>query len=424
MVPAIILLLEITVLSVIKSMGIIEVNDFFASALIILFSIVFLISIERNGKTKEYANQITCGYIVRIILLYFDLFGQNIHVLPQSGVDSAMFYRTSTELVLYGNTDKNSNFSRIMGRLFGLIGINHLFGQFLLMLLSIVSILVFIHIIDRIDIGDVQRARSAWLICLLPNFALLSSLFLRESVVTLLITSCVCCICEWISNSNQVLFVLALVFSVAACFFHSGSIGITIGCIVCLLIFDNSKKKIHTSLSNIIMGVVFAVGLSYIFLQYGELLMGKFIGVNSISDIANTNQYGGSSYARYVGNSSNPINLLIYTGPRIVYFLFSPFPWQWRGISDIIAFLFSGLYYLVTIKNAFLYLYAGYKKNRELLICLIIVASICTFVFAWGVSNTGTATRHRDKMVCLYGVIYALAFQHKKQDAEFNKVAI
>ncbi len=40
---------------------------------------------------------------------------------------------------------------------------------------------------------------------------------------------------------------------------------------------------------------------------------------------------------------------------------------------------------------------------------LLLVAACMVFVFAWGVSNTGTATRHRDKMVILFGILYGLA---------------
>lgn len=420
----IIIILEITILATIKAMGIICVDNSVAVIMIVVFSISFFISIQRGRITSYYSNQLLAGYIIRVFLLFFDLFGTRIRTLPQSGADSAMFYRTSTELVLYGKTNRSGGFITFMYKVFSFIGINRLYGQFLLMLFSVAAIVIFVLNLDELKISEKAKIRSAWIICLLPNFALLSSLFLRESVVTLLLTISISFMLAWMDGGNSLNYISAIFFSALACFFHSGCIGITIGCIVCLLIYDNKEKKIHSTIGNIIAAIVIAVGLSYIFLNYGEFLMGKFLGIEGIADIANTNQLGGSSYARYVGNSNNPIKMIVFTIPRIVYFLFSPFPWQWRGISDIIAFFFSGLYYLVTIVNTMQYLHDGKEKNKAIVICLLIIAFFCTFIFAWGVSNTGTASRHRDKMVCLYGIIYALTMRKTRKDSKNRSVFI
>lgn len=408
MLSIIILLIEITVLATLKAMGIICVDNLVAILMVVIFSIFFFISVQRGKTTIYYANQIIAGYMIRVFLLFFDLFGKSIFTLPQSGADSSVFYRAATELVLYGKSNRSGGFITFMYRVFSLIGINRLYGQFLLMLFSIASIVIFALSIDKLTVSEEAKKRSVWIICLLPNYALLSSIFLRESVVTLLLTISVFCLIAWMDEGNALCFMSSIVCSIAACFFHSGCIGITIGCIVCLLIYDKYEKRIHPTISNSVITVLIAIGLSYVFLRYGDSLMGKFVGVDSVADIANTNQLGGSSYARYVGNSNNPINMIVFTIPRIIYFLFSPFPWQWRGVGDIITFFFSGLYYLITIKNVIMYLKKENTGNKEKIVCLLIIAFFCTFIFAWGVSNTGTASRHRDKMVCLYGVLYAL----------------
>ena len=48
------------------------------------------------------------------------------------------------------------------------------------------------------------------------------------------------------------------------------------------------------------------------------------------------------------------------------------------------------------------------RKNKDQTIAIIIISISIVFVFAWGVSNTGTAARHRDKIVMLFSVLYAL----------------
>ena len=175
------------------------------------------------------------------------------------------------------------------------------------------------------------------------------------------------------------------------------------------MIFDTRNKRIHVTISGFVLSMIVAISISYVFLQYGDLLMSHFTNIKTVGDIANTSQLGGSSYAQYVGNSNTPINMVIFTIPRIIYFLFSPFPWQWRGIADIIAFFFSGLFYLVVITNAINSIKKSGYTNQGLLVGVIVIAFFCTFIFAWGVSNTGTASRHRDKMVCIYAIIMALS---------------
>lgn len=404
----IVLVIELTILSIIKYMGTLSIDNTFASFLILLFSIALIIYIQKNNVFKKYSTQIIIGYLIRVFLLYFDLYGRRIYVLLNSGSDSEMFYRTSTELVLYGKTNRDEFFIRLMARVFRLIGINRLFGQFLLMLLSIVAIMITVLIINGLTIKFQIKSLVVLVLCTLPNFAILSSLFLRESIVVLLISSSMFFLANWINGGSIFQIIASLVVSIVACVFHTGAIGITIGCIVCLMLYDHANMKIQFNVIGILLALFIALGVSFLFLNYSEMLMSRFVNVDSIKDVANMETLGGSSYAKYVGNSDTPINMIIYSLPRMFYFLFSPFPWQWRGISDIIAFFLSGSYYLYSVVSIIRYLKTNCKHNLGLVVCFIILAFFTTFIFAWGVSNTGTAARHRDKMVTLYAVILAL----------------
>ena len=409
MLSVFILIIEIAILHTIKSMEIISINNVVASLLIFAFSMSFIVSVQNNVELQKYANQLIAGYSFRILLLYFDLFGKRILVLPQSGADSAMFYDASKNWALYGIESKRGFFVYLMRLLFSFIGVNRLYSQFLLMLFSIGAILVFIHIIEKLNTGEKIKKQAVWILCLLPNFALLSSLFLRESIVTFIITLSLYYLLEWMRNGRIAVFFVSIMISLLGCLFHSGCIGITLGYVVCALLYDTEKQIIHTSFSGILVAITVALVIGSLYLNYGDILLSKFLKVETLQDIANTRGGAGSSYVQYVGDSSNAFSMIIYTMPRIVYFLFSPFPWQWRGQSDIIAFFFSGMYYLLTIKNAIGYLCSHEQKNREIVICMLMVAFFCTFIFAWGVSNTGTASRHRDKMICLYNIIYTLS---------------
>ena len=417
--PSIVMLIiELFMLSIVKSIGIVNIDNILASILIILFTISFLISIQNNMILEKYGKQLFVGYMFRVFLLYFDLFGKRIRALPQSGGDTESFYWNAANAVLYGKPNRSNQFIVLITKLFSVIGINRLYGQFLLMLFSIVTIIIFVYIIESLKLDSVIKENITWIICLLPNFALLSSVFLRESIITMLITASLYVMIKWVRNGSSIYFITAIAISTVACLYHSGCIGIIIGCIICLMLYNPYSGKTQTTISGIILAIVFAIVVSFVFLQYSDDLMMKFSKVGSIEDVANVNRMGGSTYAQYVGDSSNPFNMIVYTLPRIFYFLFSPFPWQWRGIADIIAFFFSGLFYFVTIVKVIVYLKNKESLYRGIIICLLIIAFFCTFIFAWGVSNTGTASRHRDKMVCLYGIINALTTNVSKQRQE------
>ena len=408
MIAIVMLLIEFVLLMAIKSSGVMDIGDIAATALIFVFLISFIVSIKNSDRYSKYASAILLGFLLRIFFLYFDLYAKDFFVLPNSGADSEVFYRSVSESVFSGR-NRTWSFSNLMSHLFNLIGVNRLYAQFLLTLFSIVAILFSVSIIDQIDITNNAKQKSIWILCLLPNFAILSSLFLRESLVMAFISISTYLMISWMLYGGSYKIICAIVSSMAACYFHSGSIGITIGCILCVMLYDRNSQKIHLSGSRFFISIILALGASFVFLRAGNTLLGKFGALTEIDDIAKTNTSGGSSYAQYVGNSNNPFNLIIFTIPRMVYFLFSPFPWQWRGISDIIAFFFSGLYYLIVIIDVIRFLFRQQGQNRGIVIGLLFMAFFTTFIFAWGTSNTGTAARHRDKMVCLYAIIWALS---------------
>ena len=380
--------------------------------MILVFSLVYIFEISRSEKYATYLRELLSGYLLRVFLLLFDIYGTSIYQLPNSGADSSAFYRSSQ---LYAgvsiNARKMGSFPYVMGVVFKFIGVNKLYGQFLILLCSVVAIHFFYVILDNLNIDFYIKKRVLLIVCLLPNFAILSVLFLRESIVTMLITISLCFFLKWFSDKSLFFLILSVLACAGASYFHSGSIGLIVGYIIILFLYDSYKERFALSVPNIFIATVLGVIMGFLFLNYSDILFKKLAKVDDISDIANTSNFGGSSYARYVGNSSSIRNMVIFTIPRIFYFLFSPFPWQWRGFSDIIAFFFSSLFYFAAIRSALGNLRFMSKKNRDKTIAIIIISISIVFIFAWGVSNTGTAARHRDKLVMLFATLYTLGMK-------------
>lgn len=413
MITVLVLLISFIIKAMMYSFGL---EDFFTSIvdvlIICVISICIYHDIRSNKKTAYATYSIFLGYLMRLFFLFFDLYGRNIFVLPNSGADSEMFYSNSVNYVTTHYT-KRGYFPLVMGNVFSVIGTSRIFAQFLLLLCSIVSITLLAYVLSYCTIDMRIKKNVVLLTSLLPNFAVLSSIFLRESIVTMLLTISIVFFIRWFYEGKNYLLFMAFFIVFLAMIFHSGSISVGIGYISVLLLYDRKKKKYNFNPRAVIPASIFVFIIVFLFINYSDSLFGKMQNIDSIDDIANTREAGGSSYAKYVGNSNNPLNLIIFTIPRILYFMISPFPWQWRGLGDIIMFFSSSIFYLIVFYSLLRYL-KNNKNNKEkpftcqLIVSLVIVSFITAFVFAWGTSNTGTAVRHREKMIIVWSIIWAL----------------
>ena len=378
-----------------------------------LFTVAYFWDLGRIPRLKPVSVPLALGYLMRMGLLFFDLYGRSIYSLPNSGSDSEMFYEQGMQLAIYGTTSRDGAFVRLLGSAFAWLGYSRIYVQFLLLLLSVVAIHALNRILEEELVSQPIRVKTMYLVCLLPNFAILSSIFLRESVVTILIALSVLCFLRWLRGGKEHWFWLAFALAFGGASFHTGSVAVAVGYILVRFFYHRDRQVFAFSWKNILPAVLFFMVFLYLFVNYGDWFFGKIVKIDGIEDIATGRGLGGSSYAAYVGDSSTVWNMIRYTPARVLYFLFSPFPWQWRGISDIIAFAFNSMFYIWTLVRAFRYLKVGYLQYRSEVIALLLIAMCTLFVFGWGVSNTGTAVRHRDKMVILYGILWALSARPK-----------
>lgn len=408
MYSAIVFIIGCTICSIFKNINIDPVNDSLIIACIFLFAIALNADLKSSNRLEKYSKYIMRGYCIRVLLLFFDRYGQNIYHLPNSGADSEAFYY-SARAMAYGSSIQNSNgFVILFGFIFSIIGSNRLFAQFIVLLFSLVAICVTAYTIDEIDICDEKKTKAISILTLLPNFAILSSIFLRESIVTMMISLSFYFYMHYYYRRTVINILFSIALIITTMWIHSGAIGIIFGYIISLLISKTSDNENGVTIKNIIIAGVIGSVVAILYIKFGSILFTKFLGLEQISDIANVHTNGGSSYAEYVGNSESVMNMIVFTIPRIAYFLFSPFPWQWRGASDIIAFFFGGLYYFYVVYLVIKALLSRDGQQKNLVVSIMAIALCATIIFAWGVSNVGTAARHRDKLITIYTVLYAL----------------
>ena len=415
MISVIILILEIVLLFALQELGITSRPDAFVLVLIILFSAAYLYDIQKDEGLRLVQLPLALGYLLRIFLIVFDIYGRNIYVLPNSGADTEMFYNGALT-VAEGGVSVRGFFVYFIAFLFKNIGVSRIYTQFLLMLCSMAAIHMAEKTMRMCDVDEDTCYSVLMILCLLPNFAIMSSILLRESIVTMFVALSVYFFVCLIQKEAEGYFLLSIACAFFAMRFHSGTVAVLVGAILARAVYNKKAKTVSVSVIGIVSAFIILLISVYLLNHYNNLFLGKMLGVDSLEDLANTNTSGGSSYAKYVGNSNNLFNMLIFTIPRIVFFLFSPMPFQWRGLSDIIAFFFSSLFYIVVIWKTITYLINEEGEKKTIVWLLLIIAVASMFVFAWGVSNAGTAVRHRDKMIILYAVLYALVKSDERQN--------
>lgn len=401
----------LTVLS--KDMG---HTDLFLSITIVLFSVAFFLDIARSRTYTHYIMALGTGYVFRIALLYYDVYSNNPLNLPLVGgplsSDPLGFYRAAINYSQGLSSRYGGFFPRLLGGVFAVTGPSRLLAEFIVLLFSLGTLLVFVKILEELGGPRTENRKAVYLIALLPNYAFLSVILRRETIITFFVALSLLYFIRWFRNTaGERAFLLSVVFALLASLFH-GATGMIIVSYLFVHILYSPKRQAFSPDIKSILAAVFFIGVAMIIYgRYGTVFFGKVEAKLSAGVLSGGRDAGGSSYARYVGDAKTPVRMLIYAIPRFMYYLFSPFPWQWRGFKDIMTFLMSSAVYLLIFIDAFRYLRIADKKDekRNLLLAILLIALVTTAIFSWGVVNTGTATRHRDKIIVMYGLLYVLS---------------
>jgi hypothetical protein len=396
------------VFAIVLVKAIFNVSDLGLFFVLVHILITSLILFTYNSKVKYIY---LLGFAARALFMFLDLFASNIYKLPNSGVDSEMFYSRALEisrnLDLLGNTS-GGIFSDIMGLLLRMIGDQRIVVQYINVLFGLSIIFIVHEILKLLKFNEKLIVIVLLITAFFPNSIIMSAIFLREIIPTFLVAYSLYEYIKWYKFGKFQFGFYSLVYLGVASMFHSGVIGVSIGYLFGLLFFNRDKNKLTFSLRSIttlaIIFLVFYVSFTY----YRDIFFRKFISIDDIGDIldATNRSSGGSAYLTSL-KISNPIQLVMFTPIKSFYFLASPLPMYWRGILDAFSFFTDSSLYVLTLYS----LIMNRKKlgdNKNLIIILFWMLLGVSIVFGVGVSNAGTAIRHRQKIISLILIIIAL----------------
>lgn len=415
--------IEILVLTLLKPL----ITDFESVAIIaimvhIIYTTVILISYKNKLKIVYLG-----AFLSRVILLMWDLYARNIFLLPNSGLDSEMYYKNaiqiSNNLSLLISMDglRGGLYSQINGLLFYFIGPQRIVGQYINVLLGLSVIFILSKILILLNVNKNIRTTIITITSFFPNSVIMSAIFLREIFPTFFVSLSLYFFVKWFKLGYLRNVFLSLFSIGIGSIFHSGVIGIALGYAFAFLFYKRKENTFKFSASTIITFIVI-ISVSYLFFTvFEDLVFKKFSGIDDITDIYSTAniRLGESAYLTNL-TIANPIQLVIYGPIKAVYFLLSPLPTDWRGVQDIITFFSDSLFYLIVI----LY-FVKYKKilkeRKSIIITLLIIIVGASLVFGIGVGNAGTAIRHRQKLIPIFLILLGIMMDTKKNHFRESK---
>lgn len=368
---------------------------------------------------SKYSMVLVWALIARLIFMLWDLNAQHIFLLPNAGGDTEIYYGwakfVADDLNNLTESIRGGFYSKILGIIFHFTGPMRILGQYINVLLGLMVVIFVYRILVLLRVKDNVSKVILLIAAFFPNSLIMSAILLREILPTFLVVVSFYYFIKWYLNKNLFLFICSLVFLALASMFHSGVIGLALGYLTMFLFYNHSTEKFDFSFQNFIL---FLPVLAFVFLfstSFGDIIFYKFRTLEEPSDIYDSvkTAAGGSAYLQGM-TINNPIQFFLFAPIRAFYFLFSPLPMNWRGAQDVILFfidsVFYGyvLYYFIRNKKYFL-------QNKQLIIILVVAILIVSLIYGIGVSNAGTAMRHRQKIVPIFLILLGVMMNEKER---------
>ncbi|MCA0981206.1 hypothetical protein [Exiguobacterium aestuarii] len=389
----------------------------FSTVLIAINSFAYLLLIVKYSNNKKEYLVLFFAYFVRLLFLYWDIYGREIFILPNSGMDSEMYHSNAINVLKGFDAEQGGNYSIFLGSIYYFFGEQRILAQYLNVLFGVFTIILIKKILEKIKINNRMKFSLLLLSSFLPNLIIMNSILLRESIIIFLIASSLYFFVKWWEMDSVKDLSISITLPIVATLFHSGSIAILVGYMFVIIFYNNKLQKFDINSKTVMYSLIF-LSLFYVANNfYNDVLFSKFSRVSSISDITDTAALytsGGSAYLQNL-KADNLFTMILLTPIRMLYFIGSPLPWNWRGLQDIFAFIFSSLFYITTIIYSLRALTVTNNRYKNLLIGLLLFSLITMLFFSWGVSNSGTALRHREKFISIYIIMLGVSWMSLKE---------
>ena len=388
-------------------------TDLFGLFFISIYCFIFM-TILFKVKDPVLKNILIIAFALRTGLALFHAF---ISTLPDSGADAARFGRVGWEYAQAWNMGLEANISNAAFIYSKVIGVIYLFSGRVPLLVQFVNVVLGVFIVYYvykiiIELGATKRSAQigSVITALFPTLCLYSVITLRENFVSFFAIVSVFYFLKWLNSGTISKLVLAVAFLLLSSALFGGMIVIGVVYAIFFIFYEAKIKKWRLVSKQTFFGV-FIVTLGVIL--FWSFLINKIPGdlrlvfsPDYMGCRVVVAARGGAAYL--VGFTPNSIlDIIIQSPVRMVYFLLTPFPWMISSPGQILG-LIDSLLYLVLVFYSINGLKYLKKYNNPAFWAVILMLLIIIGTFAWGISNFGTAIRHRQKIVGLIIVVSSL----------------
>ena len=200
---------------------------------------------------------------------------------------------------------------------------------------------------------------------------------------------------------------LSILFLVPAMILHSSMLAMMALTGFIILTRENRLASRGTSAIGKVLLVAVMAGVFVYMLANGvgtdkmNIGGGVELSVSGVSKIGNMSASGRAAYLKNV-NFSNPVLTMLFLPVRMLYFLYTPFPWMLRAAVDLVGFFDAVLYvyfsFQIYKKIKSIWYDQNKGSNEKFALLLFCVLLVLVAMFAAVTSNYGTAIRHRCKL--------------------------
>ena len=360
---------------------------------------------RHNAKSNMEIILILLGLILRVVVCLIDVYGREFVTIPFSGSDSEGFYLTS---VAYYNGDMSGVYTKypyIINAIYQIVGLNRFAVQYVNILCWSFCALLMQKSCTLLKIEKLLRIVAVGLLAILPFHVCISSILMRDLIVTLSIMLTTYCMLKWMKDGKYLNVLIGVVATVPVLLVHNCVLAMLAVMGIMVAFYSPEKGEFCLEKKAIViflLGLVFVMSVilvpplkSFVLSQIPTADGGFLAAINGRLGYFYRNS-GGSTYLLNV-YVNNYWELFVGTFQRMAYFLLSPVPWMWRGLSDIAGFLASTS---IVIVSGLLMIVSVFLKKRDVYRTLLfMVVFFISGIFAWAVSNGGTALRHREKLL-------------------------
>lgn len=397
-------LLEILATYLIKDY--IPLGDAYGMLLLLASIIAITLYIYRTLE-KEWLILIFAGFVVRVIVLFIDLYVPSIQIFS-SGTDTEYFHEVSLLIAngMFPLEDGATNYVPFLSAIYYMIGDQRPFAQFLNVAFWVFAAVYLMRALIHLEIDKKLIFTALVIFTVMPNSIFMSSILLRESIIIFLISVSLYHFIRWFADGTFPNFLLAIALALGSMMFHSGMIGFVVAYVLAFMFLSKrgSKKISQNVLFVLVIGLLVVV-----MAQNAEMFLSKFIdaeGNSAVSEIEISGE-GGSMYLSSFNGMTGAVAILV-APIKMFYFMFSPIPLDWRGLGDIVSFLFDSSVYLFLVGATIYGLFKSDMPMRNKIFILMFLA-ITVLVYSYGTQSAGTAMRHRNKIIPLLLITYAIA---------------